>query len=155
MDCLKDPPAAKAGSGNIRRLLLLSSILLAITFWVFSNVLPRRGSTQRVDSSPFYGLERTITLSSLLIMTGVLITQNRQEKLAKQRAQLTLQLYLRTERKIAKLTILVEELCCELPNVGDQHNFDAKAIKRTADCRAVINSLEKILAEHQKQGLSD
>ena len=131
MDSLKDPSAAKAGVATNGRTLLLYSILLVIALWVFPSVLPRRDSTQRVDSPPFYGLERTITLSSLLIMTGVLITQNRQEKLAKQRAQLTLKLYLRTERKIASLTTLVEELCCELPNVGDQHKLGlpCKAMK--------------------------
>jgi len=45
---------------------------------------------------------------------GVLIKQNRQEKLAEQRAQLSLQLNL---AKIAKLIALVEELRCDLPNI--------------------------------------
>ncbi len=52
--------------------------------------------------------------------TGVLIKQNRQEKLAKQRAQLSLQRNLVSQQKIAKIIALVEELHYNLPNVKER-----------------------------------
>jgi uncharacterized membrane protein len=44
-----------------------------------------------------------IDIASLLIGTGVLVQQNRQDKLSEQRSHLMLQMNLLTEQKIAKL----------------------------------------------------
>jgi uncharacterized membrane protein len=51
-----------------------------------------------------------IDIASLLIATGVLVQQNRQDKLSEQRSHLMLQINLLTEQKIAKLIELIEEL---------------------------------------------
>jgi uncharacterized membrane protein len=78
---------------------------------------------------------------------GVLIVQKRQEKLAEQRAQLSLQLNLLSEQKIAKLIALVEELRCDLPNVKNRHDPEAEVMKQPADPQVVLEALEKSLTE--------
>ena len=123
----------------------LYSILLAITLWVVPNSLPRRFGIPRFDPPPFAWLQFALATSSLLLTTGVLIKQNRQEKLAEQRAQLTLQLNLLSEQKIAKLIALLEELRRDLPNVKNRYDPEAETMKEAADPQAVISALEETL----------
>lgn len=124
----------------------LYSILIAIAVWMIPNILPRLGLPQ-FDPPPFPWLEFTIGTGSLLMTAGVLIKQNRQEKLAEQRAQLTLQLNLLTEQKVAKLIALIEELRCDLPNVKNRYDPDAEMLKEAADPHAVMEALEETLTQ--------
>jgi len=123
----------------------LYSIVIGITLWVVPNALPRRFNSPRFDPPPFPWLQFSLTIGSLLVTTGVLITQNRQEKLAEQRAQLTLQMNLLSEQKIAKLIALMEELRRDLPNVKDRHDPEAETMKVAADPHAVMTALEETL----------
>jgi len=123
----------------------LYSILLVITLWILPNVLPRRFNLPRFDPPPFDWLERTVTLSSFLMTTGVLITQNREEKLASRRAHLSLQLNLLAEQKTAKLIALVEELRRDLPSVKNRHDPEAEVMKQSADPHTVMDALEEEL----------
>ncbi|HEY9707208.1 MAG TPA: DUF1003 domain-containing protein, partial [Oculatellaceae cyanobacterium] len=96
-------------------------------------------------------LEHLLSLASLLMSTGILITQNRQEKLAEQRMQLSLQLNLLSEQKIAKLIALLEELRRDLPDVKDRHDPEVEVMKQPADPHVVIEVLEKSLTEELVQ----
>lgn len=125
----------------------LYSILLAISLWVLPNLLPRRFGIPNFDPPPFDWLERTITLSSLLVTTGVLIKQSRQEKLAERRAHLSLQMNLLAEQKTTKLIALVEELREDLPGVRNRHDPEAEVMKQSSDPHAVMNALEEALIE--------
>ncbi|MBN3897085.1 MAG: DUF1003 domain-containing protein [Nostoc sp. NOS(2021)] len=124
----------------------LYSILLGIILWVTPNVLPRRLAIPRFDPLPFPWLQFSLTAGSLLVTTGVLIKQERQEKLAEQRAQLSLQLNLLSEQKIAKLISLVEELRQDIPNVKNRSDPEAEMMKSPTDPHAIIDVLEETLA---------
>src|SRR4028118_123684 len=141
------------------RPLFLYSILLLVTLWVVINVLPPGFGLVQFDPAPFEWLDHVLGLASLLMTTGILITQNRQEKLAEQRSQLSLQLNLLSEQKIAKLIALVEELRRDLPMVKDRHDPEAEVMKQAADPHVVMEALEKTLAEDlvklQQQESSD
>ena len=76
----------------------------------------------------------------------MLIKQERQEKLAEQRAQLSLQLNLLSKQKIAKLIGLVEELRQDIPNVKNRSDPEAEMMKSFTDPHAIINVLEETLA---------
>ena len=123
----------------------LYSIVLAITLWVIPNALPRRFGVPRFDPPPFAWLQFSLSIGSLLVTAGVLVTQNRQEKLAEQRAQLTLQLNLLSEQKIAKLIALLEELRRDLPDVKNRYDPEAETMKEATDPHAVILALEETL----------
>jgi uncharacterized membrane protein len=125
----------------------LYSILLVICLWMLPNVLPRRFGVRQFDPPPFGWLQLSLSISSLLITTGVLITQNREEKLAEQRAQLSLQLNLISEQKIAKIIDLLEELRNDLPNVKDRHDPEAEVMTEASDPHAVMDALEQRLEE--------
>ncbi|MDF5739447.1 MULTISPECIES: DUF1003 domain-containing protein [unclassified Nostoc] len=124
----------------------LYSIVLGIILWVTPNVLPRRLAIPRFDPVPFPWLQFSLTTGSLLVTTGVLIKQERQEKLAEQRAQLSLQLNMLSEQKIAKLISLVEELRHDIPNVKNRSDPEAEMMKSPTDPHAIIDLLEETLA---------
>lgn len=136
----------------------LYSSLLVVALWMLPNVLPHLGLPQ-FDPPPFDLLQLTLGIISLPMTIAVLIKQDRQEKLAEQRAQLSLQLNLLSEQKIAKLIALVEELRRDLPNVQNRYDPEVEQMKQPADPHVVMDALEKTLvqelAELQKQEASD
>lgn len=131
--------------------IFLYCILIGVTLWMVANLLPHSFGIPQFDPPPFEWLDNLLGLGSLLISTGVLITQNRQEKLTEQRMQLSLQLNLLSEQKIAKLIALVEELRRDLPNVKDRHDPEADVMKQPADPHVVMEVLEKTIAQELEQ----
>jgi uncharacterized membrane protein len=84
-----------------RPAFLYGTILVA-ALWILPNVLPRRFGRQ-FDPPPFYALQGLVSFSALLISTGVLIKQTRQEQLAEQRAQLRACLRTQSQSRIAPI----------------------------------------------------
>ncbi len=125
--------------------LLLLGVLLTLALWTIPNVLPRRNGT-RSNPSQFYRFEHTVTLSSLLMMTGILIQQNWKEKRAKQLAKMSLQLNLRLEQKIAKAIALVEELRRNPADASNQHIPQVKVMRHASEWQAARKVLEETLA---------
>jgi uncharacterized membrane protein len=82
---------------------------------------------------------------ALLIATGVLVRQSRQEKLAEQRSHLMLQINLLTEQKTAKIISLLEELRADLPNLHDRHDWEAEIMQQATDPQVVLNILQENL----------
>lgn len=95
--------------------------------------------------------EIAIDLASLLIATGVLVQQTRQDKLAEQRSHLILQINLLNEQKIAKLIELIEELRNDLPTVRDRYDLEAEIMQQATDPQVVLD----ILQENLEQSIID
>jgi uncharacterized membrane protein len=92
---------------------------------------------------PLFDLrEEGLGVASLLISTGVLIYQTRQEKLSAERSHLILQLNLLTEQKITKLISLVEELRIDLPNVSNRDDLEATIMQQATDSQAILEVLQ-------------
>ena len=72
-------------------------ILVGVGLWVGLNSLLPLFHTKRWDDPPFYWMQGAIGLGALLMTSVILITQNRQGKLAEKREQLELQMSLLTE----------------------------------------------------------
>ena len=88
--------------------------------------------------------EQWLDLASLFISTGVLVYENRQEKVSEERSHLMLQLNLITEQKIAKLISLVEELRTDLPNVRNRNDVEADIMKQATDPQVILEVIHKI-----------
>lgn len=89
--------------------------------------------------------DQGLEVAALLISTGVLIYQTRQEELSEERSHLMLQLNLLTEQKITKLISLVEELRTDLPNVKNRDDVEAEAMKQTTDPQVILDALQQKL----------
>jgi uncharacterized membrane protein len=132
---------AAAACGQPR--FLYSQIVFFSAWWVCSELV--RLKVLNWDIPSFTLHEEGLGVASLMISTGVLIYQTRQDKLAEERSHLSLQLNLLTEQKIAKLIALVEELRTDLPNVQDRQDTEAEEMKKTADPQALLGVLKESL----------
>jgi uncharacterized membrane protein len=86
-----------------------------------------------------------LSVASLLITTGVLVYQRRQEQLAEERSHLMLQIDLLTEQKIVKLIALIEELRADLPNVRNRQDLEAEQMQQPIDPQALLVALKESL----------
>jgi len=105
---------------------------------------------RRIDDPPFFWMQGLLGLVGLLMTTVVLITQNRQGKLAERREQLELQMSLLTEQRTAKIISLLEELRQDMPNVHNRTDHEADALTKTVDPHEVLAVLEAKLEETQE-----
>jgi uncharacterized membrane protein len=112
------------------------------TWWLCSYLSNRH--ILPVDFPRFDLREEGLGVAGLLISTGVLIHQARQEQVSEERLHLMLQLNLITEQKIAKLISLVEELRIDLPNVKNRDDLEAEIMQQSIDPQAILEVLQQI-----------
>ena len=126
------------------RSIFLYSLLVILAIWIFSSFFDR---FLPFNLPSFSWSGQGLDAAALVISTGVLVRQTRQENFAEQRAQLMLQLNLLSEQKIAKIIALLEELRTDLPNVVNRHDSEAQLMQEPADPIAVLEALQKNLTE--------
>ena len=127
-----------------RRPGFLYSQMVFFLVWGVCSHLAREGFLPS-DFPLFDVRDEGLDVASLLISTGVLIYQTRQEELSEERSHLMLQLNLLTEQKIAKLISLVEELRTDLPNVKNRNDLEADAMKQATDPQVILDALQQKL----------
>jgi uncharacterized membrane protein len=110
------------------------------TWWICSYLSNRH--ILPADFPLFDLREEGLGVAGLLISTGVLIYQTRQEQVSEERSHLMLQLNLITEQKIAKLISLVEELRTDLPNVKNRADLEAEIMQQAIDPQAILEVLQ-------------
>jgi uncharacterized membrane protein len=121
----------------------LASVVSFIALWLLANALSGLLGFRPPDPPPFVWLQGIVSLAALITTTVVLITQNREAKLEKQRLELELQVNLLTEQKTTKLIRLLEELRRDLPMVRDRHDPEAAALQKPTDPKEVLAALEE------------
>ena len=124
----------------------LYSLLAGFLFWISASLLTQAGLLPSL-LQPFQWSQQGLDAAALLISTGVLVRQARQERFAEQRSQLMLQLNLLSEQKLAKVIALLEELRTDLPNVIDRPDLEAQAMQTAANPIEVLDALQENLAQ--------
>ena len=130
-------------------------ILVGAALWMGLNAAAPLLHLPRWDDPPFAWLQGAVGLGALLMTTVVLITQNRQGKLAERREQLELQMSMLTEQRTAKIIDLLEELRRDMPTVRDRIDLEAEALTKTVDPHEVLATLESKLEETLEAPQSD
>lgn len=120
------------------------TLLSGIAIWIAANYMAALLSYSAFDPPPFSWLQGFMTLVALITATIVVVTQNRQAALDKQRAHLDLQVNILTEQKVTKLIHLIEELRLDLPMVRDRHDAVATAFQQRTDATQVLSALQNI-----------
>ena len=117
-------------------------ILVGAGLWMGVNAAAPLLHLPRWDDPPFAWLQGAIGLGALLMTSVILITQNRQGKLAERREQLELQMSLLTEQRTAKIIGLLEELRRDMPSVVNRVDLEAEALTKTVDPHEVLATFE-------------
>jgi uncharacterized membrane protein len=125
----------------------LYGLLTGVGLWVGYNSVAPALALPRLDPPPFFWLQGLVGLLALLMTTVVLITQNRQGKMAARRGLLDLHVNLLSEQKVAKLIALLEELRRDLPSVGNRHDAQAEYMSRPVDPQTTIAKLEESIEQ--------
>lgn len=108
----------------------------ALTFivaWVIVNTWGRHQGWTHVDEPPFFWLQGLVSSNALLLTVAVLIRQTRMERLAAHRAHLDLHINLLTEKKVAKLLELLDDLRGATPGLGAGTDSQTQELAKPAD----------------------
>lgn len=119
-------------------------LISMLTLWILGSLL---APVLPFSWPRFSWSSQGLDAAALVISTGVLVRQTRQENFAEQRSQLMLQLNLLSEQKIAKMIALLEELRADLPDVGDRYDPEADLMQQAADPIAVLEALQQNLSQ--------
>lgn len=130
-------------------------ILVGVALWMALNAAAPFLHLPHWDDPPFAWLQGAVGLGALLMTSVILITQNRQGKLAERREQLELQMSLLTEQRTAKIIDLLEELRRDMPSVHNRIDLEAEALTKTVDPHEVLATLESKLEETLETPSSD
>ncbi|MBV8637202.1 MAG: DUF1003 domain-containing protein [Candidatus Eremiobacteraeota bacterium] len=119
------------------------TVLAFVILWIGGNTAFRTYTHRPFDSPQFPLLELIVSLGSLLIAILILITQNRQNDVAHRRAEITLQMALVTEQKVAKVIDLLEQLRRDDPHLPNREDAAAASMAQATDVREAAAELKK------------
>jgi uncharacterized membrane protein len=122
-------------------------LIAAVLCWVGGNLLTLVFGYTPIDPPPFSWLELVVSLMALCITALILTTQRRDDQLAGQRDQMTLELAILSEQKLAKIIQLLEESRRDNPFLDNRVDPSANAMAMAADPLS--------LGRHPKQGPPD
>ena len=142
-------------SGLHRRILRLTEAfaqppfilgaIVVIAAWIGFNLSASWLGARALDPPPFNLLQAAAAVLALIATLLILATQRREEELARKRSQLTLQLAVLSEQKLAKVIHLLEEQRRENPLLPNRQDNEAADMARPADPHRV---LDRIIETH-------
>lgn len=134
--------AANAITSRLGRPLTLAVVLLLIVGWICGNYFARRMGVQALEEFPFPDLAFVATLAAVLIALAILTTQQHQDQLAGRRAELTLQIAVLSEKKMAKLIDLIEEQRRDNPMLSSRVDKEAETMARSMEPEESLAQLD-------------
>jgi len=123
---------------------------IAVFGWIGLNLLTAVFGYRSVDPPPFPWLVGAISLGSLYLVVLILATQRREDQLAQLREQVTLELVLLCEQKMAKVIQLLEESRQDNPLLRDRVDSEASAMAQPADAQSMIRLIKETHAEAEQ-----
>jgi uncharacterized membrane protein len=127
----------------IGRPMYLAGLFGFAFIWIGFNSLAQRLGRTAFDTLPFPLLAGILSLAALVSTTVILIAQNRQTRIEQQHVHIALQVTLMTERKVAKIISLIEELRHDLPMVRDRDDPQAASYSKKTDTLQVLTAIEE------------
>lgn len=115
--------------------------VVGTAIWIAVNEMGPRLGYKSVDPPPFPWLALAVTLFSLLLVMLILVAQRHEDELNAHRDTLTLELAILTERKIAKVIQLLEELRRDSPHVQDRDDLQAEQMAEPSDTGIVFDAV--------------
>lgn len=137
--------AANRITGALGRPATLAATVLLMVGWMCGNYLAGRMGVAALEQFPFPDLAFVATIAAVLIALLILTTQRHQDQLADRRAQLTLQIAILSEKKVAKVIALLEEQRRENPMLASRVDAEAEAMAKAIDPRESLQTLERTI----------
>lgn len=117
-------------------------VIGAMAIWMGYNLAVISHGHHAIDPPPFFWLQGCATAFALVMTFFILTTANRQNALDERRAQLTLQIALLSETKIAKIIELVERIRSEHPLLSNPTDEETGAMTTPANPKSVLDTMD-------------
>jgi uncharacterized membrane protein len=109
-------------------------VLTVVLFgWIAGNLAATHLGYKAVDPAPFFWLQGTITMGTLLLASLILTTQRREDELKSHRSQLILELVISNDQKSSKIIELLEEARRDNPSIANRIDDQAEAMSAPSD----------------------
>ena len=126
-------------TARLARPAVLAAVVCGVVLWIAANLLAPLAGYAIVDAPPFPWLFEALTLLGVVMGILILSTQRRADQLAELREQMTLELASVTERKVAKVIELIEELRRDSPTLKNRTDQEARQMSvRTSPGEVLI-----------------
>lgn len=125
--------------GRPGSIALLSTLMCV---WIGGNVVARLDGLAPVESAPFSDTALVVTVAAFLTSLLILSAQRFDEELADRRAQLTLQLAVLSERKLAKIIALLEEQRRDNFLLAPREDAEARQLAQPVDLSVSLDHIE-------------
>ena len=129
-------------TGTIGRPGAIALVVALVAAWVFGNLSAPRLHLHALEEQPFPDLALGLGFAAVVVALLILSTQRHGEQLAERRAELTLQIALMSERKVAKIIALLEEQRAENPLLSSRRDAEAEQMAVAADPGEAIQRIE-------------
>jgi uncharacterized membrane protein len=139
---------ADAISRFVGSMLFVYLHLIWFGIWIALGTLPGVPDAWRVDPFPFTFLTFVVSLEAIFLSTFILISQNHEERLARRRNHLDLQINLLSEQENSQILKMLEEIQVSLQIQADP---DAKVLKQAARPDELIAQIEDVIEEPGQQ----
>lgn len=134
-------------TSTVGRPSVVTSLAVAIIFWVVANsAAPLLGLTP-IDGTPFAMAQGFCCLVAFVFAMLILTTQRREDQLATQRAQLMLELAVVSDQKLSKVIELLEEVRRDNPAIADRIDAAAASMSMPSDTHAVLEAIKDLREE--------
>ena len=120
------------------------AVATVIVLWIVANLLAFYSGLAPIDPPPFAWLQLTLAVGALLVVTLILSTQRREDKLASHRALMILELAILNDQKNSKIIALIEEVRRDNPAIPDRLDGQAITMSTPADPVAVLEAIKEV-----------
>ncbi len=125
----------------------LGFLLVVMLLWAGSNLLALVTGHAAIDPPPFAWMELATSVTALCLTVLILTAQRRDDELAQHREQLTLELAILSDRKLAKIIDLLEESRRDNPLLDNRVDEAAEDMAKPADPEALADVVKSRHAE--------
>jgi uncharacterized membrane protein len=120
----------------------LAANALFFFIWIVLNINIIPGF-KSFDPFPFGFLTMIVSLVAIFLSVIVLISQNRQGKIADIRQQVDLEVNVRAENEVTKILTMLEEIQAKL-GVGSSTDLELEEMKKTIDVNDLHSKIEQV-----------
>ena len=143
-------------TASVGRPSFIGVVTIFIATWVGVNLGLSFSHHKPFDPAPFSWLQGIIAITALYVTVLILTTQRRENQLAEQRTQLTLEIALVSEQKMAKLIEMNVQQRHDNPLLESTYDAQATAMSAPANPEAMLDAIKQshgeILAANASTG---
>ena len=114
------------------------------TVWILLNTLPR---FKHFDPFPFQFLTLAVSLEAIFLSTFILISQNRQGRLAERRNHLDLQINLLSEQENTKMLMMLEAIARHLQ--VPETDPEVSVLEEATQPERLVEQIEKFIEKNE------